>query len=499
MKSLRVKGFRTIRDSGTIELKPITAIIGKNSCGKSSFIRFFPLLKQSTEREISETLLWFGEYVDFSDFKSIKPNFDPSLKTSFEMEIDFSDIYRYPFWRRKGKTKTEIYLKLNIQIEEKHIAYLGFSYLDQKVELFMDQHNKVNQIIVNGKSNLIEGNRYNWAKSSHYLLPFINDPSSDQDGYIFFHFDTEVEKKLTNILNDLSPNNTDEDVLEELVNTITDFWSQKQLHQLLCDYNEIPEISKYFKNNDINDDLFQIINAYSILTTLPHTLQIINRFLQNEIENIHYLKPIRASVNRFYRIQGLNIEHVDSDGSNLAMILNNLKDSERKKFEKWTVDNFGLRFSVLKSSGHVCLIVYDNEQPINLADTGYGYSQILPIIVELWLLFKKQDNEKIITIVIEQPELHLHPAFQAKVVDLFVALINQAKANKIELKIIFETHSETMINRLGEKICQQDIDANDVNILAFEKLVNETNITPMSFNEDGLIIDWPIGFFSMEG
>ncbi|QDY46926.1 AAA family ATPase (plasmid) [Planococcus glaciei] len=51
--------------------------------------------------------------------------------------------------------------------------------------------------------------------------------------------------------------------------------------------------------------------------------------------------------------------------------------------------------------------------------------------------------------MIEQPELHLHPAIQAKLIDAFIKIIMLCKEKSIDIKIIIETHSETMINRIG--------------------------------------------------
>ncbi len=493
MKSLKVKGFRTIRDSSKIELKPITAIIGKNSCGKSSFIRFFPLLKQSTEKEISETLLWFGEYVDFGEFQGIKPNFDPTLRTIFELEFDITDINRYSYGYSPRAKNEPIYLTVTMEIAEKHIPYLKLSFLDQKIEIFLKEDGVVSEVFVNDSNELTKGTKYKWTRNPRCIIPVIRSNDTNDD-YYFFLKDEKMEKKLIDTIKSIFPK-TNNEKIENISRNLMMLRSKDNLYSYLCNPKKFPKPSKSI---DKNSDLMEKINSYAILAKLPYYLQMINRILLSEIENIHYLKPIRASVNRFYRIQGLNIEHVDSDGSNLAMILYNLSDEERKSFEEWTLENFNIKFSVGKSSGHASLIIYDNDLVINLADTGYGYSQILPIILELWLLLKRKINEKHITVVIEQPELHLHPAFQAKVIDLFVQLIKQAHTKDIDLKIIFETHSETMINRLGERIYQQEISPNDVNILAFEKINNETTISSKSFTENGLIKDWPVGFFSME-
>lgn len=93
---------------------------------------------------------------------------------------------------------------------------------------------------------------------------------------------------------------------------------------------------------------------------------------------------------------------------------------------------------------------------------------------------------------------YLHPAYQAKMVDVFVNIIKESQNNGINLKIIIETHSEAMINRIGSLISESKIDAENVNILVFDKVDNQTNIKSKRFNREGLLLGWPIGFFAAE-
>lgn len=499
MESLNIKGFRSIKDSGEIELKPITAVIGKNSCGKSSFIRFFPLLKQSTEREISDTLLWYGDYVDFGDFSRIKHNFSENLPTSFEFKITLQEKNRYFYLFDINNSHKKIDVTVNFTVSEKHINYMSIQYLQQIIEIYMNENKTVEKILINNSSDYIKINNYAWNRESRCLLPVIRNAKSKQSGYMSFWDNNDTLKDILKILKKLV-DDKEEVNISNLTNNLISVQSKEELKNQLCKLKKPKSISNFFQTEESKNVLEQI-NTYVVLGTMTSLIRTINYYLSEELQNVHYLKPIRASVNRYYRIQGLNINHVDADGSNLAMILYNLLDDEREMFEKWTAKNFDIKFSVSKESGHASLIIKDKDNTeINLADTGYGYSQILPIIVELWLLLKKSDDKsyKTITLVIEQPELHLHPAFQAKVIDLFANIINEAKSNKINIKIIFETHSETMINRLGFLINETLLNIEDVNVLAFSKTDTETTITPMSFNEEGLMENWPVGFFSVE-
>ena len=87
VEKISVKNYRSISDSGNIDICPLTVVVGKNSAGKSSFIRLFPLLKQTLERKISDPLLWYGDYVDFGDFQHTVSKQNPNNP----IEIDFTE------------------------------------------------------------------------------------------------------------------------------------------------------------------------------------------------------------------------------------------------------------------------------------------------------------------------------------------------------------------------------------------------------------------------
>ena len=101
------------------------------------------------------------------------------------------------------------------------------------------------------------------------------------------------------------------------------------------------------------------------------------------------------------------------------------------------------------------------------------------------------------TILIEQPELHLHPAMQAKVADTLIKTINTAKNNEGHITLIIETHSQAIINRIGRRVREGLISSDDVNVLLFSKDEEQknTSIKQIQFTEKGQLQDWPYGFF----
>ena len=71
IKSVQVKNLRSILDSGPIDIKPITVLLGANSTGKSTFLRSFPLMTQSVNKSLRSAVSWFDSaLVDFGDFNT---------------------------------------------------------------------------------------------------------------------------------------------------------------------------------------------------------------------------------------------------------------------------------------------------------------------------------------------------------------------------------------------------------------------------------------------
>ncbi|TCN27600.1 hypothetical protein [Sinorhizobium americanum] len=83
-----VSNLRRLVSTPQVEIRPITILLGRNSVGKSTFLRSFPLLRQSVETKSSAPILWYGDYVDFGEFRGAVTNNDEdkSVRFSFNFE-----------------------------------------------------------------------------------------------------------------------------------------------------------------------------------------------------------------------------------------------------------------------------------------------------------------------------------------------------------------------------------------------------------------------------
>ena len=102
LHSMRLRNLRSFsgdEKSPYVDLKPLTVLVGKNSSGKSSFLRSLPLLRQSVEAKTSGPILWYGSYVDFGAFSEAKI-YDSNVDTIFfgfklTIKIDKGDSFYY--------------------------------------------------------------------------------------------------------------------------------------------------------------------------------------------------------------------------------------------------------------------------------------------------------------------------------------------------------------------------------------------------------------------
>lgn len=124
------------------------------------------------------------------------------------------------------------------------------------------------------------------------------------------------------------------------------------------------------------------------------------------------------------------------------------------------------------------------SSPVSLADVGFGVSQVLPVLV---LLAYVPEGA---TVVLEQPELHLHPAVQAGLADI---IIEASSVRRVQ--VIVESHSEHLLRRLQRRVAERKIEANDIALYFCDYQQGESRLDRLDLNLRGEISNWPAGFF----
>lgn len=479
MEQFKVKNLKSFKNSGAIDIKPLTIFLGKNSCGKSSLVRVFPLIKQTFEKSASEPILWYSDYVDYGDFNNALIKNTDHKEISFMFKVKANDKYKYYLDRIEGIEKYKIEFSLN----EKNITYFNIKYTNVDIKLYFS-NDKVN-VNINGQDMGVKKWKYSFKQYSFIPTLFENEKE-----YIYYLYGAPYMqmKKLSAEINELIKKYNIEIKKEEAKKIIESLGKNVKYSKIK---SNVLELLKY-KTTNLSDENINVIINNIILCYLPTILYYVSSSLKDEFIGFKYIKPLRATAARFYRVQGINVNDVDSNGDNVPMILHNMKKSDKSKFNDWCIENFGIQIESKSIGAHTSIMIKDinNNYETNLADAGFGYSQILPIIMSLWLVEHKKEES--VTYVIEQPELHLHPKMQKEIIDVISRIAS--KSNNI--KFIIETHSESIVNEIGRLIRRQKLSYEDVNVVIVNKENGYSNVKQTNYDSEGLIEEWPIGFFS---
>lgn len=124
------------------------------------------------------------------------------------------------------------------------------------------------------------------------------------------------------------------------------------------------------------------------------------------------------------------------------------------------------------------------QLPQPLSSVGVGVSQVLPILVAGLLAPPNA------LLLIEQPELHLHPRAQARLADFFLGLTRSGK------RCIVETHSEALVSQFRFLLVRQQPAEECPVSIYFTQLDDRGNtlVSPVAISKDGIIENWPEGF-----
>ncbi|WP_337036487.1 AAA family ATPase [Enterobacter asburiae] len=516
IKGIGLQNFRSFVDKTFIELKPITVFVGKNSSGKSSLLRTFPLLRQSVEENTTGPILWYGRFVDYGDFTDVlsRNSENKEITFSFSLSVPSDLLQRYAYYRFNDQEKqsSNINTELTVYSKDKKTKTKNIKLIleDGVVNIALDDNNNV-KLQIESKGRILERDGIVARNLGQFIPslsvkgkeeatttspPFFTLRHSRGDRALEVSFIDAAAKSIHHYFHI----NSDITQIPEAFKKIG-FISKSYARSLLKFlFREQKVFSKNLKQHgtEIMDDLYPYIMGWNI----NNIIDIVNTSLADSFRNVKYIAPLRATSERFYRFQDLQVNEIDHTGSNLAMLLNSLRPADKAKFEEWTKLNFDFVIKVEQSGSHFAILINtgDNSENYNISDMGFGYSQVLPIVAAIWLETERRiaSPRRPITFIIEQPELHLHPSYQHNLATIFAKVVTKAKENNIDLKIIFETHSQTMIEALGECIeGEVGLSENDVSILVFEKNAKQQTIVKKTyFNEDGYLQNWPVGFFS---
>ena len=226
-------------------------------------------------------------------------------------------------------------------------------------------------------------------------------------------------------------------------------------------------------------------------------------------ERLFYLGPLRSSPSRQYQWKDTHPEDVGNAGNRAIEALLASRDMGRRNARSFDARGYAKRRITVEQHVAEWLqelgLVEDfqverlapeadiyrvrvrqtsSSPPVLLTDVGFGVSQILPVLVLLAYVPVGS------TVILEQPEIHLHPAVQSALADV---ILETAKVRHVQ--VIVESHSEHLLRRLQRRVAEGTALPEDLALYFCSVDDGASTINPLTLNLLGEIGNWPKRFF----
>lgn len=429
---LYLKNFKCFREETTVNFSKITLLTGENSSGKSSLI--FGILG-ALQSEFPFELSPNGKYVEMGDFREI--SFAHNIESTIEIGFELSE----------GREKYRIWTawKANPRTRLPELDHLKITTKELRLEITRKEKYVVNAVW--------SGKAIQLSKSAQILKEAVEKLVS-----------TDIWRSIYK----------ESALTTEEAQQYSESLSRKDVVGL-----EIKNI------DDLRPSLYDTKNLYLVF----HLDSI--RFGFNGMNNImNYVSSFRLQPERTY-YQRMTDSRVGRHGENTIDQILAWRSRQSGEFRELVS---ALRNMRLLDSMTIRKLGGGRFEPrveirtrgpwASLADVGFGISQFLPIIVGDIQLPEGS------TLLVSQPEIHLHPSVQADIADYFINSVR--RKNK---RYILETHSEYLMNRIRKAIVKEILKPEEVAVYYFENAANGTKLHRVMFGQHGEVENAPKGFF----
>ena len=508
LTSITIENFKGIGDAVTIPIRPITLLFGKNSAGKSTVLHALryceAILIHVQDRSRFQIELSGGYTIDLTDFPSLVYRHD--LERKIRIRIEFSDISGIEnMWHEIVTVWKE---------GQPDIEFVG-GWLQNGKEIFRISYTAKppgDTVVGENGENLIRLKRKEKeGLSSGQFEIYINLK-------LFFLFeDDDIEDFLkiedlpfgSNVLLQAFKDclvflfKKEDDSLSELSTLLRVFRAYLDALDIVKNtklFQDALKNKEWYKKLDENISLIEVI-------MVMHALQLENFYslLRNSQESKESENPLQAQAQNIWT-ELIKIRHLGpfrevpqtpdkswEKGFGAWYIL--ARDPELlKKTNHYIQDVLKLGYSINQANLDEEFHLHDNNIDIGLSDVGVGISQVIPVVVGAL-----DDSREIFAV--EQPELHLHPAAQVALGDVFIDGVKNSNR-----PTLIETHSEHLLLRIMRRMRETfedrieenrfPVTPDDIAVLFVERHDSQTIIREIPVNERGeLVKAWPGGFF----
>lgn len=433
MDTLLLEDFRCFAGRNEVPIRPLTLLVGENSTGKTSFlaaVRAAHRLRSQTTLDFNEEPFRLGSYGQIANYRGGRAGRAKSITVGQQFALDRQRGSRRGVrpTRRESRGSTEVRIEARLISVNAQPTISELKVSSGIHELILRLPDH-NQPAVSftAADQVLFERTEGWGAA---WARFIRDLGADL-GFILKRVSTEAE--------------TAED---------SDMTDKDREHL----------------------DMFTDVMTYRRNTRL------------------YAFAPIQTSPQRTYE----PVKEIrDPEGSHIPMMLARLLANDSASGFRAQLEEFGMD-SGLYSSLSVRKLGRQGSDPFqvevkparggrarNLIDVGYGVSQAVPIIADC---VSAGPNA---TLLIQQPEVHLHPSAQAAMGSFFGQLAASGRNG-----LIVETHSDYLLDRVLMDVRDEEIQERDVMILYFEQGRRGVAIHPIEVDASGRVIDVPAGYRS---
>jgi hypothetical protein len=461
----KFQGFDSAMD---FQLKPLTFIFGPNASGKSSITRSLLLLRQSLTSDtsfFSSSLIGFaydGPDVSLASFANVVHRHDESSEMEISVRLD--DIQQ-SLQRTSQLVSVVRSVSISYQIGMQP-PFNGMSVsfeidgVDEGVNLEFKYDNRTLKLVKFHGLDQLSLLQSSIGRS----LPF----QLSEDDEVLADLDFPPFGAMPPITGD------DPGTWEELAES-ANFRIK----------NNFPTMIGAPRRGDFDPAKTRLLD--DLLATAKFSLI-------KHLREVRHVGPLRNISERLSYEAGLVEDDLESGGSSVPgqsterVVSDWLLALTNGRYKFQPVEFYAEPVRFLGSLKSQILVDTASDTPVTFADVGVGLSQVLPILQALQV---RQRRASATTVLIEQPELHLHPAMQANLADLFA----DAVTSNPKLQIVAETHSESMLLRLQKRMRDGKLDPNLVQILYVDQGPAGNQVTSIIPDvDDDFAVTMPLSF-----